>query len=117
MVSKFALLSNLLLASVTLAAPSSRLEARLTRRRENRQSQPINRVESPAGTVSNVEYSSNWAGAVWDEGDVCIIPLSTIIHDLILLPTGNFHHCHWYLYRPHPFGHQWCCLGLGWYRR
>ncbi|KAF8557603.1 hypothetical protein OG21DRAFT_227401 [Imleria badia] len=69
MVSKFALLSNLLLASVVLAAPSSRLEARLARRRENRQSQPINRIESPAGTVSNAEYSSNWAGAVWDEAD------------------------------------------------
>lgn len=75
MISKFALLSNFLLASVALAAPSSRLEARLTRRRENRQSQPIHRVESPAGTVSNAEYSSSWAGAVWAEGDVCIIPL------------------------------------------
>lgn len=75
MVSKFALLSNLLLASAALAVPSSRLEARLARRRENRQSQPINRVESPAGTVSNVEYSSNWAGAVWAEGDVRIISM------------------------------------------
>lgn len=75
MISKFTLLSNLLLASVALAAPSSRLEARLARRRENRQSQPINRLESPAGTVSNVEYSSNWAGAVWAEGDVRITPL------------------------------------------
>jgi hypothetical protein len=69
MVSKFAILSSFLLASVALAAPSSRLEARLTRRRENRRSQPISRLESPAGTVSDVEYSSNWAGAVWGEGD------------------------------------------------
>ncbi|KAH0827970.1 peptidase A4 family-domain-containing protein [Lanmaoa asiatica] len=69
MVSKFAFLSNLLLASAALAVPSSRLEARLARRRENRQSQPINRLESPAGAVSNVEYSSNWAGALWAEGD------------------------------------------------
>jgi hypothetical protein len=78
MVSKFAILSSFLLASVALAAPSSRLEARLTRRRENRRSQPISRLESPAGTVSDVEYSSNWAGAVWGEGDVRITPL---IHD------------------------------------
>ena len=78
MVSKFALLSNLLLASAALAAPSSRLGARLARRRENRQSQPINRVESPAGAVSNVEYSENWAGAVWAEGDVRFIPM---VHD------------------------------------
>ena len=75
MASKFALLSNLLLASVVLAAPSSRLEARLARRRENRRSQLINRIDSPAGIVSNVDYSSNWAGAVWDEADVRIIPL------------------------------------------
>jgi len=69
MVSKFALLTNLLLASAALAAPSSRLGARLARRRENRLSQPVNRVEAPEGGDSNVEYSSNWAGAVWAEGD------------------------------------------------
>ncbi|KAG8214036.1 peptidase A4 family-domain-containing protein, partial [Butyriboletus roseoflavus] len=69
MVSKFALLSNLLLlASAALAVPSSRLGARLARRRENRQSQPVNRIASPAGATSNVQYSSNWAGAVWAEG-------------------------------------------------
>ena len=76
MVSKFALLTNLLLASAALAAPSSRLGARLSRRRENRQSQPVNRVEAPAGGISNVEYSENWAGAVWAEGDVRIITLA-----------------------------------------
>ena len=75
MVSKFALFTNLLLASVALAAPSSQLEARLARRRENRQSQPIQRIESPAANVSNVGYSSNRAGAVWDKSDVRIIPL------------------------------------------
>ena len=84
MVSKFALFTNLLLASVALAAPSSQLEARLARRRENRQSQPIQRIESPAANVSNVGYSSNWAGAVWDEADVCITPQSTIISNLML---------------------------------
>ena len=70
MVSAFALISNLLLASAALAAPSSksRLEARLERRREARQSQPLKSV-SPSGVeplTSNVEYSSNWAGAVYD---------------------------------------------------
>ncbi|KIJ67753.1 hypothetical protein HYDPIDRAFT_83658 [Hydnomerulius pinastri MD-312] len=69
MSSKFALLSSLLLASVALAAPSSRLEARLARRSQGRQSQPIQRLEQPAGNSANVEYSSNWAGAVWDEAD------------------------------------------------
>ncbi|KAF9236339.1 peptidase A4 family-domain-containing protein [Melanogaster broomeanus] len=66
MVSKFALLSNLLLASVALAIPSSRLEARLARRREGRQSSPISRIEQPTSDVgpAKVEYSSNWAGAV-----------------------------------------------------
>lgn len=84
MVSKFAFLTNLLLASAALAAPSSRMADRLARRRENRQSQPLNRVEVPAGAVSNVQYSSNWAGAVWAEGDVRIIPM---VHDY-----PQFHH-------------------------
>ncbi|KAG9316264.1 peptidase A4 family-domain-containing protein [Chiua virens] len=69
MVSKFTLLTNILLASAALAAPSSRLGARLARRRENRQSQPNNRLQSTATGISNVEYSENWAGAAWAEGD------------------------------------------------
>ena len=105
MVSKFALLTNLLLASAALAVPSSRLGARLARRRENRQSQPISRVGSPAGAISNVEYSENWAGAVWDESDVRIIPMVHEHAQSHFLPTGNFHYCHWYLHCPHPFRH------------
>ena len=70
MVPKFALLSSLLLASVALASPTSRLADRLARRRENRQSQPLNRVNSPSGGDSNVEYSSNWAGGVLNEAAV-----------------------------------------------
>ncbi|KAG8989180.1 hypothetical protein FRB94_010922 [Tulasnella sp. JGI-2019a] len=69
MVYAVALFANLLLASAALAAPSSRLAARLERRRDERQSKPINRLEHPAshaGEVSNVQYSSNWAGAVFD---------------------------------------------------
>ncbi|KAG9029934.1 hypothetical protein FRB95_004730 [Tulasnella sp. JGI-2019a] len=69
MVYAVALFANLLLASAALAAPSSGLAARLERRRDGRQSKPINRLEHPAsnaGEVSNVQYSSNWAGAVFD---------------------------------------------------
>ncbi|KAF8070411.1 peptidase A4 family-domain-containing protein [Lyophyllum atratum] len=69
MVFALALLSNLLLASVALAVPSSRLEARLARRREARQSLPnqrLNSVESIPSNTSHVAYSSNWAGAVYD---------------------------------------------------
>ncbi|KAN0091254.1 Concanavalin A-like lectin/glucanase domain containing protein [Tylopilus felleus] len=87
MVSKFALLSNLLLASAALAAPSSRLAARIARRREGRQSQPLNRVESAAGAVSNVEYSSNWAGAVWDEGDGTFTAVTGTF--TVPTPSGN----------------------------
>ncbi|PPQ69984.1 hypothetical protein CVT26_013271 [Gymnopilus dilepis] len=69
MVYAIAILSNLLLASAALAAPS-RLEQRLARRRAGRQSQPIrlldSGLESLASNTSHVEYSSNWAGAVWD---------------------------------------------------
>ncbi|KAG8843532.1 hypothetical protein FRB96_003923 [Tulasnella sp. 330] len=65
MVYSLALLGNLLLASAALAAPSSRLGARLERRRNGQQSKPINRLTNDH-EVSNVEYSSNWAGAVYD---------------------------------------------------
>ncbi|KAF8886434.1 peptidase A4 family-domain-containing protein [Gymnopilus junonius] len=70
MVFALALLSNLLLATAALAAPS-RLGARLERRRAGRQSQPIrllesNHLDNLASNASHVEYSSNWAGAVWD---------------------------------------------------
>jgi len=59
---KVALLTNFLLASAVLAVPSSRLGSRLARRREGRQSQPAQRIV-------NTEYSENWAGAVYAEGD------------------------------------------------
>jgi len=58
--SKFAVLTSLLLASVALARPSSRMGDRLARRREGRQSQPSQRI-------LNTEYSENWAGAVYAE--------------------------------------------------
>lgn len=66
MVYALALLGNLLLASAALAAPSSRLADRLERRRNGRQSKPINRLMMDGKGVSDVQYSSNWAGAVYD---------------------------------------------------
>jgi hypothetical protein len=68
MVFTLALLSNLLLASAAFAAPRS-LGDRLARRRAGRQSQPNHRIDAVESLVSNtseVSYSSNWAGAVWD---------------------------------------------------
>ncbi|KAG6853657.1 hypothetical protein C0991_002549 [Blastosporella zonata] len=62
-----------LLATGVIAVPTSseRAASRLERRRAGRQSQPNNRLvnsslEAAAAGVSHVEYSSNWAGAVWD---------------------------------------------------
>jgi len=69
MVYAVALLGNLLLASAALATPS-RLDARLARRREGRQSHPMQTSESLESFRTNnsnaLEYSLNWAGAVWD---------------------------------------------------
>jgi hypothetical protein len=68
MVFALALLTNLLLASAALAAPST-LADRIARRRAGRQSLPNHRIdsaESPSSEVSNVEFSENWSGAVWD---------------------------------------------------
>lgn len=51
-----------------LAAPSPRLQQRLARRAAARRGQPLIRVESAnaaeASNKTNVEYSSNWSGAV-----------------------------------------------------
>lgn len=66
------LIASFLFASAVIAAPSkSRLAARVQRRREGRQSQPLNKLPgnplSPESSNStHEEYSSNWAGAVWD---------------------------------------------------
>jgi len=59
------LLSYALLATAAMARPSG-LANRLARRREGSHlSRPLELVENPVnGNVSNVEYSSNWAGAV-----------------------------------------------------
>jgi len=60
------LLTNMLLVTVALAAPSKDvpIESRVARRR----SQPLRRLDTQtaASNVSHVQYSSNWAGAVWD---------------------------------------------------
>ena len=72
MVSKFALLIDLLVISVALAVPSSRLEPQLARLRKIRRSGPS--VELPASSISNAQDSLYWAGAVLTGGNVCIIP-------------------------------------------
>ncbi|KAF8673947.1 hypothetical protein AX14_005273 [Amanita brunnescens Koide BX004] len=57
------LLVSTLLATAVFAAPSTLIESRVARRR----SRPLKRLSSPSNTnITNVEYSSNWAGAVWD---------------------------------------------------
>lgn len=56
MLFNFALITSFLLASAVLA----------DRRREDRQSRFVNRVEQSAhATSDDVEYSDNWSGAVW----------------------------------------------------
>ncbi|KIL61663.1 hypothetical protein M378DRAFT_82209 [Amanita muscaria Koide BX008] len=64
------LLSTLLLASTAFAAPEGQVRRR---RAAGRQSQPLKRLQttgvsdaSAASNTSHVQYSSNWAGAVWD---------------------------------------------------
>ena len=60
------LFTNLLIVTVALAAPSKDvpIESRVARRR----GQPLRRLDTQtaASNVSHVQYSSNWAGAVWD---------------------------------------------------
>jgi len=59
-------LLNVLFASAALAAPS--LSDRIARRRVgSHMSRPLQPVEGPTrSNTSHVEYSSNWAGAVYD---------------------------------------------------
>ncbi|KAG6843732.1 hypothetical protein H0H87_001107 [Tephrocybe sp. NHM501043] len=74
---KFSLALAVLLATQALAVPASseRMAARLERRRAGaaHQSQHNNRLISnsalkvAASNVSHVEYSDNWAGAIWDD--------------------------------------------------
>ena len=105
MVLKFAFLSSLLLASVALASPTSRLAARLARRRENRQSQPLNRVDASSGGNSNIVPASspNWAGCVLNEPAVRGVSFAYDRPQSHPSPTGNFHEYLWYLHGPYPF--------------
>ncbi|KAH9834825.1 peptidase A4 family-domain-containing protein [Rhodofomes roseus] len=61
------LLASVLLATTALARPSG-IAGRLARRRTGTHlSKPVQLIEHAAtSNVSNVEYSSNWAGAVYD---------------------------------------------------
>ncbi|KAG6374007.1 peptidase G1 [Boletus reticuloceps] len=69
---------------MVLAIPS-RLGARLARRRANRQSQIINRLEQVDSAISDVQYSDNWAGAVWAEGDNTF----TFVTGTFVVPTPS----------------------------
>ncbi|KAH0831134.1 peptidase A4 family-domain-containing protein [Lanmaoa asiatica] len=62
-----ALFSTLLLAPAVLAVPSG-LGPGVARRRESHHSQVNNRLEQ-AGAISNTQYSGNWAGAIWEQGN------------------------------------------------
>lgn len=70
MVSSFAILSQVLLATAALARPS--VSERVARRAAGlHQSRPKQLVESVAtGNSSHVDYSSNWSGAVLSSGKV-----------------------------------------------
>ncbi|KAH9931596.1 peptidase A4 family-domain-containing protein [Fomitopsis serialis] len=62
--------SFVLLATAAVAAPKGRLADRLARRAEgSHMSRPMQLVEQPEelSNVSQVSYSSNWAGAVWEK--------------------------------------------------
>jgi hypothetical protein len=65
---KFATVASaLLLAGSAVAAPGTARRAERHRQRAagGRKGNPINRVEAASGTnITNVEYSSNWAGAI-----------------------------------------------------
>lgn len=125
MVYSIALLGNLLLASAALAAPSSHLAERLQRRREGRQGKPLSPVISdpPEKLVSDVDYSSNWAGAVYESYPSvrCNLSLdakssgSTCANFVCLVQrTGLLQIRHCYDQGPHSLGRLWklwCRLG------
>ncbi|KAI0057344.1 hypothetical protein BV25DRAFT_1831170 [Artomyces pyxidatus] len=69
MVYSAALLVSALFVTAAFAAPSrdARMANRLARRRAGaHQSRPLQRTERHGSNVTEVEYSSNWAGVVWD---------------------------------------------------
>ncbi|KAJ7464398.1 peptidase A4 family-domain-containing protein [Mycena latifolia] len=72
MVFAAAFLSCVLLATAAIAAPRSNIDARAVRRRAashlSSPRQPSDGIDALAAhaNISNVEYSSNWAGASWE---------------------------------------------------
>ena len=80
MVSKLALLSNILLATIALAAPSSLVEDPLAHRSEDRQ--PIHgvvsRTDSDASFMILLDTEPNWAGAFWSPHPVRVV---LMVHD------------------------------------
>jgi hypothetical protein len=66
--------STLLLAGSAAAAPNTLKRQANHKKRiaalKQQKGGPINRVDGPAGNITNVSYSSNWAGAVVTSTDV-----------------------------------------------
>ncbi|KAJ6614128.1 peptidase A4 family-domain-containing protein [Mycena sp. CBHHK59/15] len=64
------LLSYALFVTAAFAAPQTNLNDRLAHRRSGAHlsspRRPSNGINAQAANVSNVEYSSNWAGAAWE---------------------------------------------------
>ncbi|KAI9458531.1 peptidase G1 [Boletus coccyginus] len=73
-----ALFSSFLLASAVLA----------DRRRERRQFGSLNRVKQPTHAASDtVQYTTNWAGAVWNEEDGAFTSVTGTF--TVPVPSGN----------------------------
>ncbi|KAF8130366.1 peptidase A4 family-domain-containing protein [Boletus edulis] len=83
----FKVVSLFLLASTILAIPS-KLGARVARRRANRQSQIINRLEQVDSATSDELYSNNQAGAVWNKGDHTFASVTGTF--VVPTPSGNY---------------------------
>ncbi|KZP14588.1 hypothetical protein FIBSPDRAFT_912759 [Athelia psychrophila] len=83
-------LISIVLASAAITAPSAgRLASRLERRRTGGNSQPIQRLPTPLNVnTTNTEYSSNWAGAVYDSYPAGTFTLVTGTF-IVPTPTGG----------------------------
>ena len=115
------LLSSLLLATAALARPS--LESRLARR-ANRNSRPIQRIDSDEvnalTNATHAEFSSNWAGAVFEDASVSTLHRTEgTVSTNAYLSSGYLQVCYGNLCCPDAevAWRLWLfrCLRLGWY--
>ncbi|GLA14509.1 hypothetical protein AnigIFM62618_000891 [Aspergillus niger] len=87
-----AAIATAILASVAVAAPQRGLEARLKARGTSKGSRPLQAVARPASTKNqtNVEYSSNWSGAVLVEPPSAAATYTAVTGTFTVPePTGN----------------------------